>query len=300
MLALTFLTNDLSFDNLGFLYSGKNNSASLKSLKPLLSLRSLQPFSQHPFKHSTTYQLFLSLAKLESNNTSVLLTNKINCKECLKNSRCFSSLGQEDLEQVKVNKLELHFKKGETICKQGAFASNILFIYQGFVKTYRETANDKNNIISVLPEGELIGLPSLFSGRVYPYSASAIEDCIICAIEIRFFENFIRTNGAFASQVIKCLNNSTIQNYDRYIFNTQRSLKGRLADILVYLSSDIYRSNEFKLSLSRNDLAEWTQMAPESVTRIFSSFKKDGIISVNGKKIRINNLEKLRMISLEE
>ncbi len=201
---------------------------------------------------------------------------------------------------MKANKLELHYKKGETVCKQGAFASNIIFIYQGFVKTYLETSDDKNNIISVLPEGELIGLPSLFSGRVYPYSASALEDCIVCAIEIRFFENFVRTNGVFASQIIKCLNNSTIQNYDRYIFNTQRPLKGRLADILVHLSSDIYKSKEFKLSLTRNDLAEWTQMAPESVTRILSNFKKEGFINVDGKNIRINDLDRLRIISLED
>ena len=224
---------------------------------------------------------------------------KLNCPDCLKKSSCFNTLASEDLEKVRLNKLELHFRRGETICKQGAFASNILYIYEGSVKTYLETAHEKNNIISILPEGELIGLPSLFSGRVYPYSAAALEDCLICAIEIMFFENFIMGNGVFASKVIQCINNSIIQNYDRYIFNTQRPLKGRLADVLVHLSRDIYKSDTFRLSLSRNDLAEWTQMAPESVTRIISKFKNEGIISVDGKKIRINDIEKLRNISLE-
>jgi CRP/FNR family transcriptional regulator len=197
-----------------------------------------------------------------------------------------------------VNRTQLHFKKGEIICKQGAYASNILFLYEGSAKNYLEVSNGKNNIISVLPQGEMIGLPSLFSARIYPYSAAALEDCIVCSIDITLFEELVKTNGSFAGAVIKCLNNSTIQNYDRYIFNKQRPLKGRLAEILLHLTEDIYRSHEFKLTLSRNDLAEWTQMAPESVTRIFTNFKKEKLISIKGKSIIIKDIEGLRQLSL--
>ena len=221
------------------------------------------------------------------------------CHSCVRESRCFSNLDENDLEKLKSNRHELLFKKGEIICKQGAYASHILYILEGSAKTYLEVPNGKNNIISVLPEGELIGLPSLFSSRVYPYSAAALEDCVFCSFDIQLIENLARTNGLFASRMIKCINDSTIQNYDRYIFNTQRSSKGRLADIFIHLSQNIYRSNEFRLSLSRNDLAEWTQMAPESVTRILTAFKSEGIITVNGKNIRINELKKLRSISIE-
>ncbi|MFW5820130.1 MAG: Crp/Fnr family transcriptional regulator [Bacteroidota bacterium] len=224
----------------------------------------------------------------------------MDCYKCLKKSRCFKDLTREDFEKIKSNRLQLLFKKGEIICKQGAYASNILYLNEGSAKTYLESSDNKNNIISVLPQGELIGLPSLFSSRVYPYSAAALEDCKVCSFDIRLIEDLIRSNGNFASRLIKCINTSTIQNYDRYIFNTQRPLKGRLADILVHLSEDIYSSEEFKLNLSRMDLAEWTQMAPESVTRILSNFKKEGLIEVDNKQIKILNLEKLRLVSIEE
>ncbi|MGC9341088.1 MAG: Crp/Fnr family transcriptional regulator [Bacteroidales bacterium] len=199
-----------------------------------------------------------------------------------------------------MNRTQLHFNKGEIICKQGAYASNILFIYQGSAKNYLEAPSGKNNIISVIPEGEMIGLPSLFSGRIYPYSASALEECLICSIDINLFEELVQTNGTFAGAVIKCLNNNTIQSYDRYIFNKQRPLKGRLAEILLHLSEDIYRSREFKLTISRNDLAEWTQMAPESVTRIFTNFKKEKLIGISGKSINIIDIEGLRRLSVLE
>jgi CRP-like cAMP-binding protein len=229
-----------------------------------------------------------------------VIAPSINCVKCLQKSRCFSSLSPEDLDKVQVNRTQLHFKKGEIICKQGAYASNILFLYKGSAKNYLEVPNRRNNIISVLPEGEMIGLPSLFSRRIYPYSAATLEDCIICSIDINLFEELVKTNGAFAGAVIKCLNNSTIQNYDRYIFNKQRPLKGRLAEILLHLTEDIYRSHDFKLTLSRNDLAEWTQMAPESITRIFTNFKKEKLISIKGKSIIIKDIEGLRQLSLLE
>lgn len=226
--------------------------------------------------------------------------NRMDCYDCIKKSRCFKDLSRKDFEKIKSNRVQLFFKKGEIICKQGTYASNILYLNEGSAKTYLESPNKKNNIISILPQGEMIGLPSLFSSRVFPYSAAALEDCKICSFDIRLIEDFVKSDGVFASSLIKCINELTIQNYDRYIFNTQRPLKSRLADILIHLSEDIYRSNEFTLSLSRLDLAEWTQMAPESITRILSNFKKDRIIDVKNKRIRINDMDKLKLISITE
>lgn len=224
----------------------------------------------------------------------------MDCYDCIKKSSCFKDLSKENFEKIRSNKLELFFKKGEIICKQGTYAANIMYLNEGSAKTYLESSNNKNNIISVLPQGEMIGLPSLFSNRVYPYTAAALEDCKICSFDIRMIEDFIRSDGVFASSLIKCINELTIQNYDRYIFNTQRPLKSRLADILIHLSEDIYCSNEFTMSLSRLDLAEWTQMAPESVTRILSNFKNDEIIDVKNKRIKIKDLDRLKMISIAE
>ncbi len=229
-----------------------------------------------------------------------MIEKRIDCYDCLKRTGCFSDLEEEDFKKIRSGKLELSFKKGEIICKQGTYASNIIFLYSGSAKIYLESSDGKNNIISVLPEREMIGLPSLFSSRVYPYTAAALEDCLTCSFDIRLIEELILSNGVFASTLIKCINNKTIQNYERYIFNTQKPLKSRLAGILIHLSEDIYHSTEFMLSLSRNDLAEWTQMTPESIARILSAFKNDKIIQVKNKMIKIEDIEKLKMISLED
>jgi CRP/FNR family transcriptional regulator len=70
-----------------------------------------------------------------------------------------------------------------------------------------------------------------------------------------------------------------------------------MADILLCLSQRIFKSNEFNLPLSRNDLGELTSMSTESVIRIMKDFKDDGLINVSGKNIEILNFDKMMKIS---
>ena len=70
-----------------------------------------------------------------------------------------------------------------------------------------------------------------------------------------------------------------------------------MADILMCLSERIFKSLEYELPLSRNDLAELTGMSTESVIRLVKEFKDDSIIEVSGKNMKILDPERLRKIS---
>lgn len=222
---------------------------------------------------------------------------KISCLTCKKRSSCFNALSKADHQILDSNRLELKFKRGEVICKQGAFASNIMFIYKGLAKSYLETENGKHVILNVLPVGEMMGLPALFSNNVFPYSASALEDCVICSIDINIFEEYTKSSGAFAAEIIKTLNTSTINSYERYISITQKQMNGRLADVFLHLAENIYKSNSFNMTLSRNDLAEMTHMSPESITRIITQFKNNKLIKITGKQYEIKNYDELLNVS---
>lgn len=227
----------------------------------------------------------------------MLLQKQIDCVHCKKRSSCFSELSRSDHKMIEEHRLELKFHKGEIICKQGSFASNIMFIYKGIAKTYLETRKEDQVILNVLPEGKMIGLPALYTERVFPYSASALEECIICSIDIKIFEEYTKSNGAFASELIRTLNQCTISNYDRMISLTHKQLDGRFADALLFLSQQVYKKLSFRNSLSRKDMADLTAMSPESVTRIVNRFISDGIIRVSGKNYEILDQLRLRNIS---
>jgi len=222
---------------------------------------------------------------------------QISCTNCQKRSSCFNELSKADHKIIEEHRLELNFKAGEVICKQGSFASNIMFIYQGMVKNYLETPDGSHVILSILPSGNMIGLTSLFTDDIFHHSSAAIEDSIICSVDIKIFEEYTKSNGGFASEIINIINNCIIHTNDRFLSLSHKQVNGRFADAIIFLSKKVYNSNKFELTMMRKDLAELMGISPESVTRVITKFKNENIIKVTGKTYEIMSMEKLEMIS---
>lgn len=209
---------------------------------------------------------------------------------------CFDLLSEEERKLVDDNMVEVFYKKGEIICKQGSFASKIIFLSEGLVKVYLE-GNPKNLILTITPENNLVGLPSIYDGNnTFLYSVSPYVDSWAKLIDINIFKQLLRQNAAFASRIINILNENTAQAYGRFFCLTRKQLHGRMADILMCLSDRIFKSLEFDLPLSRNDLGDLTGMSTESVIRMMKEFKDDKLIEVSGKKITILDPDRIRKI----
>lgn len=221
---------------------------------------------------------------------------KYNCATCSKQLNCFKKLSNEELKTIDDNRLEIKFKKGEIICKQGGFAYNILHIAEGSAKLYVEH-NDKILILSLLNENNLIGLQSLFHTNILEYSAACMENSYICSISTSVFSTIIKENNEFATSIISVLNKDTSQYYNRIISLTQKQLHGRLADAILHLSKLVYKSDRFELKMSRKDIADFTGMSTESAIRILKEFHNDKIINLDGKKLKINSFQILEKLS---
>jgi len=210
---------------------------------------------------------------------------------------CFEELTKAQLELVDKNKVIISYNKGETICKQGSFASHIIFLREGLAKVYLE-GKQKNLILKISPAGNLIGLPSIYEGNnTFLYSAATYTESTVELIDINVFKQMIRENAKFAYKVINILNENTVQIYGRFYCLTNKQLHGRLADILLCLAQRIFNTMTFDLPLSRNDLAELTGMSTESVIRVMKEFKDDGMIETSGKTIKIVNYDMMNKIS---
>ena len=221
-------------------------------------------------------------------NTCTVINNVISC---------FDELSEDEKKLVEASKVTVTYKKGETICKQGAFASHIIYLQEGLCKIYLE-GKDKNLILKISPSNNLIGLPSIYDGNnVFLYSASTYIDSTVELIDIALFKQLIQQNPKFAFRIINILNENTVQTYGRFFCLTNKQLHGRVADIILCLADRIYKSQRFDLPLSRGDLAELTGMSTESVVRVIKDFKDDGLIVQNGKEFEIRNYEMLDKIS---
>jgi CRP/FNR family transcriptional regulator len=195
------------------------------------------------------------------------------------------------------NSVSISFKKGETVCKLGAFASHIYFLEEGLVKVYLEEKN--NNLILMLStKNSLLGLPAIYdASNKFPFSITTYTDSRVRMIDIQVFRQLLKQNPVFSYRIINLLNESTAQIYGRFFSLTKKQLHGRLADILLCLANRIFKSNSFDLPLSRADLGDLTGMSTESVIRMMKDFKDDGLIRMDCKKIELLDINRLERIS---
>lgn len=221
------------------------------------------------------------------------------CAECKQKSLCFKQLNEDELKLTNENKVQIQFKKGEIISKQGSFVTHIMYLKSGFAKVYKETDFDHNLILDIIPEGKLIGLTSLFnSDNIARFSVAALEEAVICSIDRNTIENLIHKNSQFAKTVIASLNEESLLFYDKMASLTQKQMNGRVADALIYLSENIFKSDKFKMILSRKDLADFTGMSMMSVVRTLKDLKSEDIIENENGFIDIKNINTLKQISL--
>lgn len=220
-----------------------------------------------------------------------------NCLDCTNASKCFKNLIPSELEFISRNKTQLNYLKGENICKQGAYASYVLYIANGLVKIYLEGQGNKNVNVKISSSSEFLELSSVFGDNIYNYSVQALRDSSICLIEKSSFRKLLSENGNFASEVIKWYCEKEKQLFSKIRSLGHKQMHGRLADVLLYLCSDDVMQEDIFSYLTRKDIADFACISTESVVRLLTELKNEDIIEMNGKEIKILKLDLLKEIS---
>jgi len=228
------------------------------------------------------------------------INEKNQCARCKTKSMCFEQLSLSELNQANDNRVQIQFKKGETISKQGSFVTHVMYLKSGFAKVYKETDLNHSLILDIIPNGKLIGLTSLYnSDNIARFSVAALENAVVCSIDRTTIEKLVLKNSQFAQTVITSLNKESLQFYDKMASLTQKQMNGRVADALLYLSDHIFKSKRFKMILSRKDLADFTGMSMMSVVRTLKDLKSEHIIKDDKGYIEILDKKTLQQISLK-
>ncbi|HPD63889.1 MAG TPA: Crp/Fnr family transcriptional regulator [Bacteroidia bacterium] len=209
----------------------------------------------------------------------------------------FEFLTEEQNQLLDEKSVNVLFKKGETICKKGSFASHISFVESGLVKVFLE-CQENVLVLKIAPSGNLIGLTSLNEeNSTFQYSAMAYIDSKIKQIEIQSFRKIVSENARFAKEIINILNMNSIQINNRFFCLTFKQSYGRLADILLCLADRVFKTTEFSLPLNRKEMAELTGMSTETVVRMIKNFENERLIETKNKFFKILDYDKLQLIS---
>jgi len=208
------------------------------------------------------------------------------------------SLNLNDEQVNEFTKVQINFRKGEIICKQGAITSYIMILADGLSKNYLEGNQDRGFNFSIVKPIDFIGLSSLFNQNTNLFSGRAITPCTIFHVEKERFKQIIAENAAFASEIMKWYCRMTEGHLNRMSCLANKQALGRIADILLYLSEKIFNGQLIENIISRKDIAELAGMSTESAVRILSELNRDKIIKIVNKGIEISNLALLKKLSI--
>ncbi|MDB5125542.1 MAG: Crp/Fnr family transcriptional regulator [Mucilaginibacter sp.] len=214
------------------------------------------------------------------------------CRNCLKQWQ----------PAIAVNKKNFKVKKGEVIFEEGDEVKGVYFVYDGIVKVHKKWGSEKELIIRFASQGAIFGHRGLGGNNVYPISATALEDGIICYVDIEFFESTLKVNTDFTYNLMIFFANE-LQESERKMRNlAHMSVKGRVAQALISLQSQfgIKEDHSINIELSRQDLASYAGTTYETVFRVLNELLKEQVIKTSGKKIIINHHDKLLELTAEE
>lgn len=186
-------------------------------------------------------------------------------------------------------------KKGVQIIKEGEPVTGVYFVYTGKVKVHKQWG-DKELIIRFAANGAILGHRGLGNkSSVYPISATALENSMVCFIDIDFFISTLKVNHDLTFNLMMFYADE-LQESERRMRNLALiPVKARLAQALLQLKSqfDLTGEGYLNIELSRQDLAAFAGATYETVFRMINELIQEKLITVSGKRIKLNDEKKL-------
>ncbi len=223
------------------------------------------------------------------------------CNHCINNaSSIFYRLTNEEKETLSEKHVCLHFRKGKTIYMEGEKPNGLICLSAGKVKIYKEGIGGREQIVRMARPIGFIGYRALFAEENYMATALAIEDSTICIINKESLFQVLKTNSELSLSIIKSFATELGFSNSRTVTLTQKHIRGRLAESLLFLK-DTYGlesdNKTIKVYLSREDIANLSNMTTSNAIRTLSNFANENVISISGRKIKITDLDQLEKIS---
>ena len=230
-----------------------------------------------------------------------MLSQEMGIKTIFENPKSvFSLLSPVEKEELLTQVTVSVFKKNEFIYKEGDKPSAFIFLIDGKVKIFKEGVGGREQIIRMTKPLGYVGYRAILAEEIHNASAVALEDSLVCIVSPEHFFNKLLRNPDFSGRVLRKLARELGFSNGRTVTLTQKHIRGRLAESLLLLKEKYGFENDgvsVKAFLSREDIANLSNMTTSNAIRTLSTFAGEKVIAIDGRKIKILDLNKLERIS---
>lgn len=218
------------------------------------------------------------------------------CSTCgSRHKSIFCDLSVDEVKEIDDFKACNIYSKGQVIFNEGNRTNGVYCVNKGKIKLYQIGAEGKEQIIRFAQAGDVIGYRALLSEEPLSSSAEAIEESAVCFIPKTQILSMITQNTNFNFKLLKTLSHELGESAKIITDLAQKPVRERLAETLLMLKDtfDLDEEKVIQVKLSREELANIVGTATESVIRLLSEFKKDNMIAVEGRNIKLINIPAL-------
>ena len=224
------------------------------------------------------------------------VTKKVSCETCQNRCDIYETITMTGRSFSAAKTIQAQFRKHEKICRQGDNVTHAIYLVRGTAKLFIEGINGHNIILYLMKPPAYIGLLSFFESIRYTYSVAALEDSTACMVDLDYLKSLYLENHDILLKLNKAFGKSVALIMNKLICLNQKNTRGRIAESLLYLSG-FYGTNRFSLQVTRRELGEMSAISEENTVRLLTEMRKEGIISLEGRHLVINDKKLLKKIS---
>ena len=229
-------------------------------------------------------------------------TNTIGKIWYLSRFNLFKGMTSQEMGMVEKMTTMQSFRKKEPIYIMGQPGKSVYLLKKGVVKISRVLPDGRELVLGLLKSGEIFGELEAVNEEDRQAQAEAHDDVMICVMNRNDFLRLMQSKpelGVRLSKIIGFRRRIIENKLENLIFKTTPQ---KLGILLLELAEQFGRKEPrgilIDLSLTHQDLANLVAASRTTVTETLLAFKEQGLIDIEGRRIRLVKPEALKSLSV--
>jgi CRP/FNR family transcriptional regulator len=203
------------------------------------------------------------------------------CQGCeVRDKAVCGVLDCDNLEQFRNLGWSLRLGTGQTLFHEGDPATRVFTLTTGTLKLYKLLPDGRRQVTGFMHPGDFLGMST---DDEHAFTAEALEPAQLCWFPRNRFDNFVEEHGAMERELYRMATHELAAARQQMVLLGRKTATERLASFLLLLAQRAERipgrpANHVRLPMSRSDIADYLGLTKETVSRVFSSFRRDRLI----------------------
>jgi DNA-binding response OmpR family regulator len=232
------------------------------------------------------------LSAIESRLAKVAILNSQN-----KENRDDQVQNLSAFREMMRSRKQVHYKAGDPVYEEGKSSLHFYMIERGVVKAHKFDSRGKEMITELYKEGDFFGNLGFNKNSTYGEYATAIEESVLYIASKDELREILRHNSTISMELLEEMGDHLLGVKEQLLEIAYASVRRKTARTILLFARKIKKNPLHSIRISRSDLAGVAGIASETLIRTLSDFKKEGLIEIEGRNVKLLDAEKLEKIS---